>query len=184
MTNTRYAELLPFVIKRWEYVESPDDPGSYSWDYVGWPPNLRGRRDIPSTGLFHHSVISRMRLSPDPENYRPKHYVPDNAMIMHGAVQASGDHLTERTNRGTAARDASDQIDVVKTDLSKLANQYRLEDGADRDNEAQQLVKPRTKKPRIHFEHVKELTKGSIAIEGETVVVGAQKWDRIYRVAL
>lgn len=172
MTNTRYAEYLPFVIKRWEYVESPRNSKSYIWDYIGWPPNRGERRDIPSTALFHHSVISRMRLSPDPENYRPKHYVPNNALW----VQASGAHLTKRTNRGTAARDASDPIEAV---LSELANQYRLEDGADRDNGAQPLLKP-----RIHFEHAKELTKGSVAIKGETVVIGPMKWDRIYRVAL
>ena len=119
-----------------------------------------------------------MRLSPDPKNYRPKHYVPDNALW----VQASGAHLTKRTKRGTAARDASDQMGVVERKLSELANQYRLEDGADRDDGAQPLVKP-----GIHFEHAEKLTRGSVAIdgeEGENVVVGAQKWDRIYRVAL
>jgi hypothetical protein len=36
----------------------------------------------------------------------------------------------------------------------------------------------------IHFLHADDLTKGSVAIEGETVVVGAEKWDRVYRVAL
>ncbi|KAF7507318.1 hypothetical protein GJ744_010752 [Endocarpon pusillum] len=170
-----FIELLPFGIKRWEYVESPPKSGSYVWDYIGWPPNLGGRRNIPSNALFHHSVIKRMRLSPDPKNYRPKHYVPNNPLW----VQASGAHLAQQTNRGTAARDASDQIEVVERNLSELANQYRLEDGADSDHGAQRLVKP-----RIHFEHAEELTRGSVAIEGRTVVVGAEKWDRIYRVAL
>lgn len=160
MTNTRYAEYLPFVIKRWEYVKSPLNPESPMWDYIGWPPNRGERRDIPSTALFHHSVISRMRLSPDPENHRPKHYVPDNELW----VQASGAHHPERTK------------------LSELANQYGLEDDADRDNGTQRLLKPR--KPRIHFEHAKDLTTGSVAKKGETGVVRAEKWDRIYRVAL
>lgn len=169
MTNTRYAEHLPFVIKRWEYVESPKKSGSYIWDYIGYPPNHGGRRDIPSTALFHHSVIKRMRLPPDPDNHRPSHYVPDNKLW----VQPSG-------AGGTAARDASVQPKYLVTKLSELAHQYRLEDGAHRESGAQQLVKSQ---PRIHFEHVEELTRGSVPIEGETVIVGAEKWDRIYRVA-
>lgn len=151
-----YAEYLPWVIKRYEYVKGPPDSGSYIWDYIGWPPNRGERRDIPSNALFHRSVIDRMDPppDPDPEKYRTKHYVPDNSLWV----------------AGTPPKD--------ERKLSELANRSAPKD-CDRGSETQALVKP---KPDLQFVLANDLTTGSVAIEGKSVVVGAQEQDGIYRV--
>ena len=157
-------------MKRWEYVEKPRGSGSYVWEYIGWPPNLGGRRDIPSTALFHHSVISRMRLSPDRANYRPKFYEPSNPLWC----QVDG---SDQPVKPTV--EAAQRPKLIKRMLSELARQYHAKHGGDHDVETQHLVKP-----KICFVHVEELTKGSAAVEGHTLPVGPEEWDNIYKVAL
>jgi len=99
-------------------------------------------------------VIGRMRLRPKPDDYHPKLYVPTTSLWVQGTSK--------------------------ERNLSELAEQYTpSKDGEDRESETRGLMKP-----RVHFVHVDDLTKGSVAIEGETVVVGANTWDRIYSVAL
>ena len=177
-----YAEYLPWVIKRYEYVgrrpdsefyiwdyigwlvERPPDSGSYIWDYIGWPPNRGERRDIPSNALFHRSVIDRMKLPPDPDpkKFRTKHYVPDNFLWV---------------------QDSSTTPHHVKRNLSELAHRSSTKD-CDRGSETQALVKPKPDLPDLKFVLADDLTKGSVAIEGESVDVGAKERDGIYRVVL
>ena len=170
------AEFLPWVIKRWEHVENPQVPGSYIWSYIGWPPNRGERRDIPYNALFHRSVIDRMDLSPDPDpqKYRTKRYMPNNFLL----VQDSSAQLTNEASKATTAPHAAGTPHVVKRNLSQLANRSSLKD-YDRESETQRLVKP-----DIRFVLDNDLTKGSVAVEGESVVVGAKKSDGIYRVVL
>jgi hypothetical protein len=113
-----------------------------------------------------------MRLLPDPVKDRPKLYVPNNSLW----VQVANHRLT---SKAMAARDEAGNSQVVERNLSELADQYIPKDGVNGQSETQRLVEP-----VIHFLHADDLTKGSVAIEGETVVVGAEKWDRVYRVAL
>lgn len=161
MHRLLYAEYLPWVIKRYEHVVSPTDSKSYIWSYIGWPPNRGERRDIPSNALFHRSVIDRMDLPPDPDpaKYRTKHYVPDNSLWVQ-----------DSSTDGTPLH--------VERNLSELAH-WSSPNSCDRGSETQVLVKP---KPDLKFILADDLTKGSVAIEGESVVVGAEKWDGIYRV--
>ena len=142
--------------------------------YTGWPPNLGGRRDIPSTALFHHSVIDRMRLPPDPKNYRPKFYMPNNSLW----VQTGNNQLENGTSNSTTRHDAAGNSEEER-DLRELAEQFNPKDGAHRKSETQPLVKS-----PICFVHDDKLTKGSVPFEGEDAVFGAEKSDRIYRVAL
>ena len=150
-------------MKGYEHVESPADSKSYIWSYIGWPPNRGERRDIPSNALFHRSVIDRMDLPPDPDpgKYRTKHYVPDNSLWVQG-------------------RSTDDTPLHVKTKLSKLAS-WSSPNSCNRGSETQVLVKP---KPDLKFVLADDLTKGSVAIEGESVDVGAKQWDGIYRVEM
>ena len=168
MHRLLYAEYLPWVIKRWEHVESPRDSGSYIWSYIGWPPNRGERRDIPSNALFHRSVINRMDLPPDPDpkKYRTNYYMPNNFLWVQDTHAA-----------GTP--------DVVKRNLSELANRSSPKD-CDGESETQALVKAvkPVKPDAIKFVLANDLTKGSVAVEGQSVVVGAKEWDGIYRVAL
>ena len=96
------TEYLPFGIKRWEYVKDPDAPGGYKWDYVAYPLNKGGRRDIPSTALFHHATISRMQEDPN--------YLPTN-------------NLWIATSESVKALD--DDSDLVQQSLDKLAGMYK-----------------------------------------------------------
>lgn len=89
---------------------------------------------------------------PDPGKYRTKHYVPNNSLWV--------------------------QDSDVERNLSELAN-WSSPNDCDRGSETQALVEP---KPDIKFVLADDLTKGSVAIEGESVDVGAKKWDGIYRV--
>lgn len=150
-------------------LKNPRAPKTYVWSNIGWPPNRGERRNIPSTALFHRSVIDRMDLPPDPDpgKYRTKHYVPDNFLW----VQDSSTQLTKGA--------AHTPLDV-KRNLSELANRSSPKD-CDRGSETQALVKPT---PDIKFVLAADLTKRSVAIEGKSVAVGAEAWDRIYRVVL
>lgn len=139
------------------------------WAYIGWPANLGGRRDIPSTALFHHSVLSRMRLAADPKNYRPNPYLPNNSLWVASP--------TKGTAQNTSAPDATGEPEQIQTYLSKLAAALTPTNGVNHASETQRLVEP-----ALHFLHADGLTTGSVEIKGETVVVGAEKWDRIYRV--
>ena len=176
MHRLLYAEYLPWVIKRWEHVENPRDSESYIWSYIGWPPNRGERRDIPSNALFHRSVIDRMDLLPDPnpKKYRTKCYMPNNFLW----VQDSSAQLIKGASKATTAPHAAGTPHVVKRNLSELANRSSPKD-CDRESETQALVKP-----DIRFVLANDLTKGSVAVEGESVVVGAEEWDGIYRVVL
>ena len=176
MHRLLYAEYLPWVIKRWEYVENPRNPGSYIWSYIGWPPNRGERRDIPSNALFHRSVINRMELPPDPnpENYRTKCYVPNNILW----VQPSSAQLTKRAKKGTTTPHAARTPHGVKRNLSELANRSSPKD-YDGESETQALVKS-----DIKFVLANDLTTGSVAVEDQDVVVGAKESDGIYRVVL
>ena len=176
MHRLLYAEFLPWVIKRWEHVENPRGSGSYIWSYIGWLPNRGERRDIPSNALFHRSVIDRIDLppDPDPEKYRTKGYVPSNFLW----VQDSSVQPKKGVSKATAAPHAADTPHVVKRNLSELAKRSSPKD-CDRESETQALVKP-----DIRFVLDNDLTKGSVAVEGESVVVGAKKSDGIYRVVL
>ena len=109
-----------------------------------------------------------MELSPsrDPAKYRTKRYMPNNSLV----VQGSSDQLTKRRN------------------LSELANRSSPKD-CDGESETVPLVKPTsvgsTDKPKpIKFVLANDLTKGSVAVEGENVAVGAKDSDGIYRVVL
>ena len=161
MHRLLYAEYLPWVIKRWEHVKDPRKSGSYIWSYTGWPPNRGERRDIPSNALFHRSVIDRMDLSPDsdPKKYRTEYYMPNNSLL----VQDGSAQVDERT-------------------LSELSKWSSLKD-CDHESETHGLVK-REKKRDINFVLANDLTNGSVAVEGQSVVVGAKDWDGIYRVVL
>ena len=169
-------EYLPWVIKRWEHVDNPRDPGSYIWSYIGWPPNRGERRDIPSNALFHRSVIDRMDLppNPDPKKYRTEYYVPDNFLW----VQYSSAQLTKRARKATTAPHAAGTPRPVKRNLSELADRSSPKD-CDGESETQALVKP-----EIKFVLANDLTTGSVAVEDQDVVVGAKESDGIYRVVL
>ena len=169
------AEYLPWVIKRWEYIECPKKPGTYNWNYIGWPPNKGERRDIPATALFHRSVIDRMDLSPDPnpEKYRTELYRPNNSLWVHD----SSAQLTKGVSKATSAPSEADNPNVVESNLRKLADQKSPKD-QDYNCETEGLLKP-----DIKFVFDKDLTKGSVAVEGENIVVGPTEWDGIYSVA-
>ena len=171
------AEYLPWVIKRWEHVETPRKSGSYIWSYIGWPANRGERRDIPANALFHRSVIDRMKLAPDNNSKPPraKYYMPDNSLL---ALQDNSTQLTNGTSKASTAPHATSTPQVTKSNLSVLAKRYSPKD-SDPDSETQPLVKG---DPDIRFVIDKDLTNGSVAVEGDSVVVGAQKSDRIYRV--
>ncbi|MCJ1471653.1 hypothetical protein MMC13_000293 [Lambiella insularis] len=62
------TEYLPFT-KRWVYVM---DKIGYRWQYVTFPLNKGGTRDIPEGAFFHHSVLERMRKF---KSYRPENTV-------------------------------------------------------------------------------------------------------------
>ena len=176
MHRLPYAEFLPCVIKRWEHVENPQEPGSYIWSYIGWPPNRGEPRDIPSNALFHRSVIDRMNLSPDPdpEKHRTKCYMPNNFLW----VEDSSAQLTKGAGKATTAQDAAGTPHVVKMNLSELADRSSPKN-CDHENETQGLVKR-----DIKFVIANDLTNGSVAVEGHSVVVGAKQEDGIYRVVL
>ena len=145
---------------------------SYKWDYIGWPPNLGGRRDIPSTALFHRSVIGRMQFEPkeDPKEY----YCPNN----HLWVRSSNDQLTKGSSSDlTVDVNAAGQR-VVKSNLIELARQYTPEHDCKHDSERARLLEY-----RIRFERIDNLTKGSAPIKGERVEVGGKEWDGIYKVS-
>jgi hypothetical protein len=103
-------------------------------------------------------VINRMRLAADAKNYRPYPYVPNNQLWV---------------------EDNEAPAKVAERNLSELAKQYSPKEVNGRDSETERLMKD-----AMHFEYADDLTKGSVAVEGEAVVIGAEKWDRIYRVVL
>ena len=96
-----------------------------------------------------------MKLEPasDSKKSHTKCYVPNNSLWV---------------------RDSTPQEDPPN--LSEIAKRYSPKD-SDPDSETQALVKP-----GIRFVIDNDLTNGSVAVEGESVVVGADKSDRIYRV--
>lgn len=148
---------------------------SYKWDYIGWPPNLGGRRDIPSTALFHRSVIGRMGFEPKAgRQYHEEYYRPDN----HLWVRSSDNVSTNESSDLTIDLNPAGQK-VVKRNLSELVKQYTPEKGRKHGGETAHLLSH-----RVRFERVDALTKGSVPIKGETVEVGAKEWDSIYRVSL
>ena len=178
LTKTSFTEWIPWVIKRWEYMDTRQNPGVYSWKYIGWPANLGGCRDIPSTALFHHSVISRMRLPTD-GSHRPSLYLPKNSLF----VRVDGNQLNLNTKTIKVGRDGKGQYQVIETNISELAKQHTPKETANGHSETQQLIEP-----QIRFVHEKNLDKGSSYdyIDREekkkTVVIGPEKSDRIYRV--
>ena len=177
--TTRPVEVVPWVIKRWEYVKHPENPKGYIWDYIGWPVNNGGRRDIPSTALFHQSVLSRMQLSADPEQGR-KRYAPNNELW----VQVDdGQATTERRGEDPDVSDVTDpsqRPEPIKRNLVELAPRDAKMNGAHRGHETDPLVEPR--KLQIQFVHDPELTVRSIDTKPETDPL-KENWDNIYRVA-
>lgn len=97
-----WMEYFP-LIKRWEFVEDTSKKGGWKWDYILFPLNRGGRRDIPNTALFHHAVINRMRDDPK--------YMPDN-------------HMWVRNSRDFSRPVKSDD-DITKKNLVDVANQYK-----------------------------------------------------------
>lgn len=97
-----WMEYFP-LIKRWEFVEDSSKKGGWKWDYILFPLNRGGRRDIPNTALFHHAVINRMRDDPK--------YMPDN-------------HMWVRNSRDFRKPVQSDD-DITKKSLLDLATQYK-----------------------------------------------------------
>ncbi len=79
--------------------------------------------------------------------------------------------------KATAAPHEAGKTHVVESNLSKLADRYSSKD-QDHGSEREGLLKP-----DIKFVLKKKLTKGSVAVEGENIVVGPTKWDGIYSVA-
>lgn len=51
------TEYLPFFVGRWQL-----DPESNTWNYLRWPPNMGGTRDIPLGSAIHTSAIERMNV--------------------------------------------------------------------------------------------------------------------------
>ena len=115
-----------------------------------------------------------LQPDPDPEKYRTNCYVPTNFLW----VQDSSVQLKNGASKATTAPHAADTPHVVKRNLSELANRSSPKD-CDCENETQPLVKS-----DIRFVLDNGLTKGSVTVEGESVVVGAKKSDGIYRVVL
>ena len=122
-----------------------------------------------------------MKLAPDPDpaKYRTKRYMPNNFLW----VQRSSSPLTNRTSKTTTDPQAAGTSHVVKRKLSKrnlseLAIRSSPKD-CDGDSETQKLVQS-----NIKFVLANDLTKGSVAVKGKNVDVGAKKSDRIYRVVL
>lgn len=74
MTNNRstlpWTEYLPFI-KRWEL-------NGRKWEYVTFPLNGGGTRDIPLGAKFHPSVLKRMQLSQS----EASRYTPINAVTV------------------------------------------------------------------------------------------------------
>lgn len=54
-------------------------PGTlgYEWAYIMWPPNMRGRRDIPDGALLHDSLLRRLKSKE--HSYRPTNNRGDNS---------------------------------------------------------------------------------------------------------
>lgn len=98
-----FMEYLPFI-KRWEFVTDPAVKGGYKWDYVLFPLNRGGRRDIPSTALFHHAVISRMS---EDKGYLPTNHLWVKRKAVSGPVQ--------------------DDSELVEDSLDKLAKQCQAD---------------------------------------------------------
>ena len=101
-------------------------------------------------------------------------YVPNNFLW----VQHSSAQLTKRARKVTTAPQAAGTPSVVKRNLSELANRSSPKD-CDRESETQALVKS-----DINFVLANDLTTGSVAVEGQSVDVGAKESDGIYRVVL
>lgn len=99
-----WMEWMPFI-KRWEFVEDSARKGGWKWDYIMFPLNGGGRRDIPNTALFHHAVINRMRDDPK--------YLPNN-------------HMWVRNSRDFSQPVKSND-DVTKKNLEDLAQQHKGE---------------------------------------------------------
>ena len=161
MHRLLYAEYLPWVIKRWEYVESPRGSKSYIWSYIGWPLNRGGCRDIPCNALFHHSVLGRMDLPPDldPKNYRTKYYLPNNSWVQDRSEPRNLSELAKRSSPKNCDGESERQALLKK---------------------GEQDAKPAT----INFVLADDLTNTPVAIKGQSDAVEAKDWDSIYRVAL
>lgn len=169
-TSLPCAEYIPWVIKRWELVENPLDSGSFIWSYITFPLNKGGRRDIPSTALFHHSVIQRLHL---PSNPNPGQYIPSNSLW----VQDPNNQLENAAGKATTTPITAGSGQGKERNLRELAKRSSSQDYSDGESEVQALLKTEPV-PDIKFVLASDLTNGSVAVKGKHV----EEWYGIYRV--
>ena len=151
------------MIKRWEFVKRKE---TWVWEYIGFPTNAGGRRDIPSTALFHQSVKSRMELAAAGKKSSSGTYEPSNPLW----VVSNSPKSKERNVEGLPI-EATNLIKLApKAETTKLTNGHR-------DSATQNLLK-------FRFKYEEGLSTGSVPITDKKILVGPQDWDNIYSVEM
>ena len=127
--SPRAAEVFP-LIRRWEYFADKAE----QWQYVRFPLNMGGCRDIPPGALFHHAVLDRMAHFPPGittmqvtnkdgaiENKTVKPYLPHND----ANVRSEGRVLRPRPLRvaGVPPSEITDPAVNVKKDRPAKAGE-------------------------------------------------------------